>query len=310
VVLVNLAGLRTVMRTSLLVNRSFKQDMKQPLVFPVAVFLLCLSVSACAPKKDMAWSQDKGLILQSLDDINQSEKLTKSNMDLLNQRMTRLEHRLAKQELALEALKRSVRKQKMRQKKRALEQKQQRDMQVHQKENNLVPKVIAVTQPKPKLPMVVGARTLTPKKSIQHASVVDARDADLNKKSKEKDLYTAAYLSLKSGRYDEAIVSFKDLLHQFPKGELVDQAYYWLGESFLSKGDFVHAIESFSSLVGAYPKSGKYQPALLRLAMAYQETHHMADAKAVLQRLVQEYPDSRASEKARTRLAAMQGKGA
>ena len=283
--------------------------MKQPLVFPVAAFLLCLSVSACAPKKDLTWSQDKGLILQSLDDINQSEKLTKSNMDLLNQRMTHLEQMLAKQEVALGSLKYAVRKQHIKQKKLALEQEQQHNTATQQQEIKPLPKVVAVQPPKPTIPVVV-ARSKKLEKSIQKVPVVDSRDANLSKKSKEKDLYTAAYLSLKSGRYDEAIASFQDLLQQFPKGELVDQAYYWLGESFLSKGDFAHAIESFSSLVGGYPKSGKYQPALLRLAMAYQETHHMTDAKAVLQRLIQEYPDSRASGKARTRLAAMQKKGA
>ena len=294
------------MRTLLLVNFSFRQQWQQPPVFLVAVLLLCLGVTGCAPKKDVGWSQDKKLILQSLNDMSQSEALAKSNMDLLNQRVSHLEDKLATQASTLTALQSTVRKQKMKQMQWAMKQEQQHQIQVAAQKGATARVHTPVVSTLKLKPVAIVAHKKM-KTKVQQAPVVDSRDADLSKKSKEKDLYTAAYLSLKSGRYDEAIASFQDLLHQFPQGELVDQAYYWLGESFLSKGDFTHAIASFSSLVDGYPKSAKYQPALLRLAMAYKETHRASDAKALLQRLIQEYPDSRASEKARTRLAAMQG---
>jgi len=124
-------------------------------------------------------------------------------------------------------------------------------------------------------------------------------------KPAEKNDYTAAYLALKSGRYDEAIGLFQTFLNVYPSGEYADQAYYWLGESLLAKGEFLPAVEAFNTLTQTYAKSSKYQAGLLKLGIAYQQANRLGDAKAVLQRLINEDPDSKAAEHARSRLSAL-----
>jgi len=286
---------------------------QQPLGFPVAVFFvpfLLLSLSACAPKEKILWANDKDLVLQTLDNVSQSQRLSQSNMDLLNKRMLKLERILAKQEASVASLSATLKQQKRKQNKWRMVQekdkKNQRDLlakkQAAVKKVVKVPVVVPVVKPES---ISLAKKLKKIEKDIQKVSDVATRDTILSKKSKEKDLYTAAYLSLKSGRYDEAILSFQDLLGQFSKGELVDQAYYWLGESFLSKGDSDHAVEAFSKLIKTYPKSAKYQPALLKLGIAYQAKGRLGDAKAVLNRLIDEYPESRSSDRARTQLSAM-----
>jgi len=307
------------MRTLLVAKLFHRLVGQQPSGFPVAVFFvpcLCLMMlSACAPKEKMSWASDKDLVLQSLDNVSQSQQLSQSNMDLLNQRMLKLERVMAKQEASVASLNATLKQQKMKQIQWQMiqEQQQQKDKKI---QLDLVAKNKAISHKQTKQskihtdiaspPVVSLAKKLKKiEKDIQKVSNVAARDTILSKKSKEKDLYTAAYLSLKSGRYDEAILSFQDLLGQFPKGELVDQAYYWLGESFLSKGDLEHAIDAFLTLSQSYPNSAKYQPGLLKLGITYQQKGRIGDAKAVFQRLIDEYPESRSSDRARTQLTSM-----
>ncbi|MDQ6994925.1 MAG: tol-pal system protein YbgF [Mariprofundaceae bacterium] len=284
---------------------------QQPSGFPMVVFFVpfvCLSLSACAPKEKVSWSDDKDLILQSLDNISQSQKLSQSNISLLNQRMLKLERTVFKQESTVASLEATLKQQKMKQIQWQMVQEQKKNKNKHdlasKKTSASIKKVPVVVSPS--IPTISLAKKLKKiEKDIQKVSEVATRDGVMSKKTKEKDLYTAAYLSLKSGRYDEAILSFTDLLQQFPKGELVDQAYYWLGESFLSKGNMDQAIKSFSTLIQTYPKSAKYQPSFIKLAMAYKEKGRIGDAKAVLQRVIDEYPDSRSADHARIQLASL-----
>jgi len=124
----------------------------------------------------------------------------------------------------------------------------------------------------------------------------------------EKNHYTAAYLALKSGRYKEATRSFRSLLKMFPKGEYVDQAWYWLGESYYAQHSLKQAIHAFETIARHYPKSAKHAAALLKLGLAYQDVSRIRDARVTLQRLVREHSDSAAAEQARSQLRLMQKK--
>jgi len=122
----------------------------------------------------------------------------------------------------------------------------------------------------------------------------------------EKDHYTAAYLALKSGRYEEAIEKFRALLKSYPNGQYSDQAYYWLGESYLVMNNTGRAIGNFEWLIKHHPESGKHAVAMLKLGLAYQSQKRMAESKAVWQKLIQAHADSPAAERARKLLQAIQ----
>lgn len=122
----------------------------------------------------------------------------------------------------------------------------------------------------------------------------------------EKNSYTAAYLALKSGRYDEASATFEKLLRDFPKGEFSDQAYYWLGESYYAQNKLRSAIRAFNQVVANYPDSAKYATALLRLGTTYKETGNINKANATFQRLIRERPNSPEAENARSLMQAQQ----
>ncbi len=119
----------------------------------------------------------------------------------------------------------------------------------------------------------------------------------------EKNSYSAAYLSLKSGRFEEASKQFLAHLKKFPQGNLTDQALYWLGESFLAQQRDREALKAMKQLVRDYPRSGKYGAALLRIASVYERQGRKGDAKAAYLQLIQTQPNSTSAERARTRLA-------
>jgi len=119
----------------------------------------------------------------------------------------------------------------------------------------------------------------------------------------EKNSYSAAYLSLKSGRFEDAGNQFLAHLKKFPRGSLTDQALYWLGESYLAQQREKEALKALQQLVRDYPRSGKYGAALLRMASIYEKKDRKGDAKAAYLQLIQTQPNSNAAERARARLA-------
>jgi len=277
------------MRTLLAVKTLSVLNIKQPSVSPMAVFfvpmcLLLLVLSGCAGKEEgIVWQSDKDFVYQSLEHMNEAQGKLSQSSKLSDKRLFELEKKLAKQQTAINAMMATIKAQK------------------------------SVKHSKLKLKKKFVSKKSKARKTAL-ATKIDKIDSDIQQaviQSKvdyqpaEKNDYTAAYLALKSGRYDEAIVSFQSFLNVYPSGEYTDQAYYWLGESLLAKGEALPAVEAFNTLTQTYPKSSKYQAGLLKLAIAYQQAERLGDAKAVLQRLIDEDPDSKAAERARSRLSAL-----
>lgn len=135
-------------------------------------------------------------------------------------------------------------------------------------------------------------------KIAQAIKPAEPADQSVNREE-EKDHYTAAYLALKSGRYDEAIEKFRELLKTYPNGGYSDQAYYWLGESYLAQNNIERAIGNLEWFVGHYPDSTKHAVGMLRLGMAYQMQERPDEATSMLRRLIEQHADSPAAEEAR-----------
>jgi len=273
-------------------------NVKQPSVSPMAVFLLPIALaglllSGCAGKEDVSWQQDKDLVAKSLQQVTENQAKLNDSSNLLETRVRELEKTVAMQESKLDALMASVENQDIKQ--HQLNEKVRAKAPV--KASSPLPKNIALSKKLDKIENAIA----TASEEGKSALIVD-------QKAEEKNLYTAAYLALKSGKYREASADFKMLIETYPAGEYIDQAAYWLGESLMAQGEFPDAIETFTSLTQSFPQSGKYQAGLLKLAMAYQADNRVGDAKAVLKRLIHEYPESKAAENARLKISELDSK--
>ena len=112
----------------------------------------------------------------------------------------------------------------------------------------------------------------------------------------EQQRYQGAYAKLKSGNVDVAMGEFQNIIKDFPKGSLADNAQYWLGEAYLLKGKKVEAMQEFDKVVLSYPKSNKVSDALLKLGFIQLSLNNKAKAKEYLDYVILNYPKSNAAK--------------
>lgn len=120
-----------------------------------------------------------------------------------------------------------------------------------------------------------------------------------------KGAYQKAFDTLKQGKYNDAIVEFKNFVSNYPKGELTDNAYYWLGEAYYVNRDFTSAKDAFRKVMSEFPQSNKIPDANLKIAFIEYENAQFAAAKGLLEDIVKKFPDTSAAKMAEKRLERM-----
>jgi tol-pal system protein YbgF len=121
-----------------------------------------------------------------------------------------------------------------------------------------------------------------------------------------REAYERAYQGFIQGRYDVALTSFRNFLHQYPDSPLIPNAYFWSGECYFKTGEYARGIESYDQVIKNYPKSAKASTALYRKALALLELKDKAAAKVALREVIASYPKTNDSERARAKLSSLQ----
>lgn len=107
-----------------------------------------------------------------------------------------------------------------------------------------------------------------------------------------QDMYDEAYTAYKKGKHETARKIFSDYIRQYPNSDLVDNAYYWTGESFYDQGKYEEAILQYDNIVQKFKKSEKVPSALLKEAYAFRAINDSAAAKTLLEKLLKEHKGS------------------
>ncbi len=240
-------------------------------------------LTSCATSKPLPeqWLSDKNLVLQSLQDVHVSNAQLKEHIEQIDQKMMSLERLSLEQETKIAMLEAS------------LAESQEKAVVYSQRIKKPIKKTTSLNKRLDAMAVKKAASKVVKPVATEAAA------------SAEKNAYTAAYLALKSGRYDEASAGFVAVIQKHPKGEYTDQAYYWLGESLVAQRRNKEALESFNVVVNQYHKSPKHAAALLKIATVHQNLQQIGDARAALQRVIKEYPDSKTAEIARAQLKAL-----
>jgi tol-pal system protein YbgF len=131
----------------------------------------------------------------------------------------------------------------------------------------------------------------------QTAVVVDVYDPEI-----EKADYKAAFALIRERQYDASIVALLAFIKDFPKGELIGNAHYWLGEVYMVQGDASLASQSFEHVITQFPKHRKIPDALYKAGVAYQNIGDTGKANEALKRVLSEFPESSAARLARERV--------
>ena len=123
---------------------------------------------------------------------------------------------------------------------------------------------------------------------------------------REQQDYQDAFNLLKGGRYHDAAKAFRAFLANYPGGEFVDNARYWLGETYYVNRQFEAAMQEFQVLIENFPQSPKFTHAMLKVGYIHHELGRPEQAEQALLELVERHPDSTAAGLARKRLKRLQ----
>ncbi len=115
-------------------------------------------------------------------------------------------------------------------------------------------------------------------------------------------LYESAYKNYVKGNYSEAIEGFQAYGKEAQGGALVDNALYWIGESYAALGQLQKAVNTLQELVNKYPSSARVPAALYRMGIIYEEGKDTRTANFYYNQVVREFPNSPEAALARSKL--------
>jgi tol-pal system protein YbgF len=118
----------------------------------------------------------------------------------------------------------------------------------------------------------------------------------------EQATYDAAMAALRGGSYDRAIASFREVVTNYPTGELASNAQFWIGESYYTKGDLEGAVTAYRKVLSDWPLSRKAPDAMVKLGFSLSDLRRNAEARNMLEDVVRKYPGTPAAQLASDRL--------
>ncbi len=111
-------------------------------------------------------------------------------------------------------------------------------------------------------------------------------------KPKDDELYDNSLALFRNGKYEDAVLGFKDFLRQYPKSDRADNAQFWVGECYMALKQYEQAILAYQEVIKRYPKGNKVPGALLKQSMAFLEIKDKTSSKLLLRKIIKDYPKS------------------
>jgi tol-pal system protein YbgF len=129
-----------------------------------------------------------------------------------------------------------------------------------------------------------------------------------NNPAEEQIHYLAAYDLVKSKRFNEAITAMQAFVTQYPKGGYTANAYYWLGELYMTQKNYASAITDFDIVLQQFPSSSKAAPSMLKIAYALIAAGKKQEAITHLRQVIKNYPDTNTAQLAEEKLKSLGAK--
>lgn len=118
-------------------------------------------------------------------------------------------------------------------------------------------------------------------------------------------IYQKALATLESNRPQAALGLFQEFMRACPGHVLMPNALYWVGECLYSQKQYDAAILTFKDVVAQFPAHPKAAAAMLKVGYSYALLGDIPNARFYLEMLVKDYPASAPAGLARARLATL-----
>ena len=118
----------------------------------------------------------------------------------------------------------------------------------------------------------------------------------------EQATYDAGMAALRAGNYDKAVSTFRDVVTNYPNGDLASNAQFWIGESYYTKGDLTNAVAAYRKVLSDWPQARKAPDAMVKLGFTLSDLKKTAEARDTLEDVLKKYPGTPAASLAADRL--------
>lgn len=118
-----------------------------------------------------------------------------------------------------------------------------------------------------------------------------------------EEMYDYALGLIKGGETRKGREVLSAFAARHPDHRLMQNVYYWKGETFYAEKDFESAILSFQDVIDRFPGGDKAPDAMLKQGFSFEALKDKKNARIVLELILTKYPRSPAAEKARQKLA-------
>ena len=107
----------------------------------------------------------------------------------------------------------------------------------------------------------------------------------------EGEAYRSAYALVRTQKFSDATVAFKQFLRDYPAGKYAPNAHYWLGELYLvmQPADLESSRQAFTLLLSQYPDNSKAPDAMYKLGKVYFMKGNREKAREYLDRVISQY---------------------
>lgn len=125
----------------------------------------------------------------------------------------------------------------------------------------------------------------------------------------EREAYERAFALTREKRFEEAIPAFRRVIDEYPGGQYVPNAWYWLGELYLAlpAPDLERARQAFVQVIQNWPDNRKVPDAKYKLGVVYDRLGEPLEARMYLDRVLTEHAETPAARLAASYLDRLEG---
>jgi len=117
-----------------------------------------------------------------------------------------------------------------------------------------------------------------------------------------EEMYEVAVGQVKGGNPKKGRETLTDFAVKYPDHKLIPNVLYWKGEAFYAEKDFENAILTFQDVVDRYPRGDKAPDAMFKQGLAFLALKDGKNARILLDLVQKKYPKSKAAEMAKKKI--------
>jgi tol-pal system protein YbgF len=117
-----------------------------------------------------------------------------------------------------------------------------------------------------------------------------------------EEMYEVAVGQVKGGNPKKGREMLSDFAVKYPDHKLIPNALYWKGEAFYAEKDYENAILTFQDVVDKYPRGEKAPDAMYKQGLSFLALKDNKNARILLDLVQKKYPKSKAAEMAKKKL--------